>query len=205
MVAVATEICSLDRVRTELRIAPGDNDHDAMLLDHIEEAVAYIERRTGYPMVDRDRVVRCLQPTKNSPIVLRVRGLSAIKSIQYWSAAAHSDDPLPDGILNYSDLGGIDALSSLDSVRSDGVRILPPPAGWPEFLPNTFLRVTCVLGLNLNNHPSEIAFRQAVVMLVRQYYNGESTSKRNRAVNALLAPYVSRATNEGSVDYIVYG
>ena len=198
MVATATDLCSLDRVRTELRLDPGDDEHDVMLVEHIGAAVAWVAKRVAYPIVDRDRTVGVYQPSNGHPLRLALRGLKAVGDIRYWTE--HGDpETLPDGHL-----AAPEATQVKPMPQGDGLFVLPPVGGWPSFYGSTPLEVDVTLGLTLGRHPNEAALRQAVVLLVRELYDG-GMMRSNMTLNSLLSPWCAKAPRLGQRDYVIHG
>ena len=70
--ATALEVVSLERARLELRIPPGDSDHDPLITEQIAAAVAFVEADAGVSFADMEAPVA---PEWSVPVVIVLRAL----------------------------------------------------------------------------------------------------------------------------------
>ena len=171
MADTALEIVSLDVIKTELRLG-GDTvesraafvDHDLLLTGHIQAAVGFVEDRVRLVLIDRTKTFSCPRPTKDdSPLCITSYGIKSIDAVRYWTG----DDSLRD------DPTGSIALATLGREGYYGSKVYyvwPPEDGWPKILENSALEIDSTLGLDSDGVPESL--RQAVVVMVRQLYDG---------------------------------
>ena len=180
MADTATEVVTLDEIKAELRIDAAVSDHDALLTGHIEAAVSFVARHVDAPLVDVAETIYAPRPSGASlPVSFRVLAVKSVESVKYWTpASALRDDP--DGAVAKGDLGRL--------VSEGRHNLLYPPAdGWPEALQGSLLAVQVKRGLAID--ATTKALKQAVVLCVRQFYDGYREIRPTEAFYALIAPW----------------
>ena len=178
MATNALEVVSLATIRSELRIP--DNSHDALLLGQINSAVSFVSEPLRAPLLDRAEGFRCSRPADSYPIVIPSANVRSISSIKYWTATGNLRLE-PDGSIDVSTLGRLQ--------ESDGGFVIyPPAAGWPEVLADSLIEITVIRGMN-----TPAALQAAVVLCVRQLYNGYRDIRPTEAFWALIDPFRSYA------------
>ena len=180
----ATAWLPLRRAKAELRIPREVADHDDLIAGHIEAAVNHVERETGLPLIDRRDTLRVCA-TGMAPMNLGwLVAAREVAGVRYWSSVAAQRLP-PDQVVANETLGELRA--GRPSVGWSKEWFLYPPAdGWPKALSGLF-EVEIVRGLRSPLHPS---LTQAVVLLMRGFYEGADMVRRPNAVTRLLQPYM---------------
>ena len=167
-------------MRSELRITV--DDHDALLIRQINSAVSFVSEPLRAPLLDRAEGFRCRRPGDSTyPIVIPTDGVRSVASVKYWTPDGHLN-AYPDGSISVSTLG------RLEQSAQGGFVIYPPTAGWPEVLANSLIELVVVRGMN-----TPAALQAAVVLCVRQLYNGYREIRATEAFYALIDPFRSYA------------
>ena len=179
MAANALDIVSLAMMKSELRIPAAEVSHDTLLTSQIQNAVSFVSRPLRVPLLDRAEGFRCSRPSYSAtPIILPTDGVRSVGSIKYW---------LPDGSLREAP-GGTIALDTLGRlVDYCGFVIYPPADGWPAVLDGSLIEIVVTRGMD-----TPPALRSAVVLCVRQLYDGYREIRPTEAFYALMSPYRSR-------------
>ena len=178
MAANALDIVSLDTIKLELRIPSGETSHDTLLTSHIANAVSLVARHLRVPLLDRTEGFRCSRPTDSAtPIILPTRGVRSVGSVKYWTAGGSLREA-PDGSI------AVDTLGRL--VEYMGFVIYPPADGWPAVLDNSLIEIVLTRGQD-----TPPALRSAVVLCVRQFYDGYIEIRPNAAFFSLIRPFRS--------------
>lgn len=186
MAATALDILPLDLMRQELRIPDGVVSQDAMLARQIESAVSYIQHSLRAPLVDVTDVYRLTPVTgTTAPLIFAAPALKAVENLAFWTPAG-SKIAAPNGRIDGAALGRL-ALGRYDW-QTHGLS--PTTSGWPETLPDTVFMLTVTRGLDIS--PETAALRSAVVLLVRQLYDGYRQIRSNEAFLRILKPFKSR-------------
>ena len=176
MAADALDIVSLDAMKSELRIPATEADHDTLLTGQIAAAVSFVSRHLRVPLLDRDETFRCSRPSyAAAPIVLATAGVRSVSSIKYWTAAGTLREE-PDGLIVVTTLGRM--------VEYCGFVIYPPAAGWPLILDDSVIEIVVTRGQDTPE-----ALRAAVILCVRQFYDGYRRIRPTEAFYALMQPY----------------
>ena len=174
MATNSLDVVSLATMRSELRIP--DDSHDALLIGQINSAVSFVSEQIRAPLLDRAEGFRCRRPADSYPIVIPSNNVRRVSSVKYWSDAGNLN-AYPDGSI------GVSTLGRLEQDRS-GFAIYPPTAGWPEVLPNSLIEILVVRGMN-----APAALGAAVILCVRQLYDGYRQIRPTEAFSALIDPF----------------
>ena len=183
MSQAATDWLSLDRAKLELRVAAGNDDHDDLIVGHIEAAVDHVERETGLPLIDRTDTLRVCASGKDPMELGWLVAAKEAKAVRYWSGPEVQRLP-PDEEVPVASLGALRAKRPAAGWAKETF-LYPPAAGWPKVVEEMF-EVEVVRGLHPALHPS---LSQAVALLTRDFYEGFEMAKRPSAVGRLLHPY----------------
>ncbi len=174
MATNALEVVSLATIRSELRIP--DDSHDGLLTGQIAAAVSFVSLHLRVPLLDRAEEFRCSRPSyAAAPIVLSTDGVRSVSSVKYWTAAGSLREA-PNGTIAVGALGRL--------VEYCGFVIYPPASGWPLVLDNSLIEIVVTRGMD--TPPAVIA---AVVLCVRQLYNGYREIRPTEAFYALMQPF----------------
>ena len=183
----ALDIVSLDTIKAELRLG-GDTlvtrkrfrDHDALLAGHIEAAVDFTAAQSGLPLLDRREVYAVAQPAMNdTPLIIEAMHVRRVDSVAYWTPSA----PLrssPDGEILTAALG---RLVAAKGARSHAV--WPPAGNWPAMRAGAPVEVTATHGVA--RVPPTL--KSAIIVCVRQLYDGYREIRPTEAFYALIYPY----------------
>lgn len=197
MVAAVTNILSLSAARRELRLAantssPYEADEiDAILTPQLEAAGAWIAGRLQYPLVDTAVNVpaglwydgETIRPHGEQPLSFFALSLQTLTGVQYWERGDRDGDPT-DTITTW----GAWRRGRSGSVDNGNHYLWPDTGGWPE--PYTAVyAVQGSQGLSATD-PALPAIRQAMTLLVREFFEGRHEIKRTHAVFTLLAPHM---------------
>ena len=176
MAAHALDIVSLATMKSELRIPSPGIEHDVLLTGQIAAAVSFVSNSLRIPLLDRSEGFRCSRPSyAHTPIILPTDGVLGVGSIKYWTAAGSLREA-PDGTIAVGTLGRL--------VEYSGFVIYPPAAGWPEVLDNSLIEIVVTRGMT-----TPPALRSAVVLCVRQFYDGYREIRPTEAFYALIDPW----------------
>ena len=171
MATNALEVVSLATIRSELRIP--DDSHDGLLTGQIAAAVSFVSLHLRVPLLDRAEEFRCSRPSYSAtPIILPTDGVRSVSSVKYWTA---------DGSLREAPNGTIDVSTLGRLVEYCGFVIYPPADGWPLVLDNSQIEIGVTRGMD-----TPPALRSAVVLCVRQFYDGYRRIRATEAFYALL-------------------
>ena len=165
-------------------LVPLDTQTD-LLTNQIEAAVSFVSHSLRGPLVDRDEKYYLPPVTGEGPLIFCSPELKSISGIKYWtpSGSLRLD---PDGAIAPGDLG------RLHKERYDWQThlVYGPSAGWPETLHDSLIELTVVRGLDIT--PETAALRSAVILCVRQLYDGYREIRPTEAFMRITAPYRSR-------------
>ena len=192
MANAAIEIVSLDAIKQELRIGGATEaeraaytDHDTLLTGQIEAAVSFVEKLITAPLIDRSETCYAQPPARGAALVFRATHIKSVGEIRYWT---------PNGELRGDADGAIDAADlgrryPAHNEYGNPVRyaIWPPAGGWPETLRGSLVEIDVTRGLDI--HQTTKALRQAVVVAIRQFYDGYRELRPTEAVFALIEPW----------------
>ena len=172
------DIVSLATMKDELRIPAAEVSHDVLLTGQIASAVSFVSRHLRVPLLDRAEVFSCSRPSDSGNVAPRAGArIETVGSIRYW---------LPDGSLREAP-GGTIAVGTLGRlVEYSGFVIYPPADGWPVVLDNSHIEIVVTRGMD-----TPPALRSAVVLCVRQFYDGYREIRPTEAFYALMRPYRS--------------
>ena len=176
MAATALDIVSLATMKSELRIPAAEPDHDVLLTGQIAAAVSFVSRFLRVPLVDLAVTFRCSRPSyAAAPIVLSSAGVRSVSSVKYWTAAGSLREE-PNGSIAVGTLGRM--------VEYCGFAIYPPAGGWPLVLDNSLIEIGVTRGQDTPE-----ALRAAVILCVRQFYDGYRRIRPTEAFFALIRPF----------------
>ena len=178
MATNALDIVSLATMKDELRIPVAETSHDVLLTGQIAGAVSFVSRYLRSPLLDRSEVFGCSRPSySGTPIILPTVGVRSVGSIRYWTTDGSLREA-PDGTI------AVDTLGRL--VEYSGFVIYPPADGWPLVLDNSHIEIVVTRGID-----TPPALRSAVVLCVRQLYDGYRDIRPTQAFYALMRPWRS--------------
>ena len=176
MAANALDIVSLETMKSELRIPAAEGDHDTLLTGQIAAAVSFVSRHLRIPLLDQDEQFYCSRPSSSSaPIILATAGVRSVVSVEYWTVGGALREA-PGGSINVSTLGRL--------VEYCGFVIYPPAAGWPLILDDSVIEIVVTRGQD-----TPPALRAAVILCVRQFYDGYRRIRATEAFFALVGPF----------------
>ena len=163
---------------------PLDTQTD-LLKNQIEAAVSFVSHGLKGPLVDRTEKYYLPPPSGEEPLIFASPMMKSVTEIRYWSPSG-SLRLDPDGAIAPGDLG------RLHKERYDWQThsVYPPAAGWPETLSNSLFELKVVRGLDIT--PETAALRSAVILCVRQLYDGYREIRPTEAFMRITAPYRSR-------------
>ena len=178
MARTALDIVSLAMMKAELRIPAAEIEHNTLLTGQIAAAVSFVSRHLRAPLLDRVEVFRCWRPgDSTAPIVLPTGSVRYVGSVKYWTPGRALREA-PDGAIDVDTLGRVVALS--------GFQIYPPVGGWPLVLGGSLIEIMLTRGMD-----TPPALRAAVVLCVRQLYDGYREIRPTEAFYGMLRPYRS--------------
>ena len=176
MATDALDIVSLATMKDELRIPLAETSHDLLLSGQIAASVSFVSRFLRVPLLDRAVTFRCSRPSSApTPLILSTDGVRSISSVKYWTAAGSLREA-PDGTIAVGTLGR--------QVEYCGYVIYPPAGGWPLVLDNSLIEIGVTRGQDTPE-----ALRAAVVLCVRQIYDGHRRIGTTAAFYALVRPF----------------
>ena len=178
MASSALEVLSLEDARLQCRADDGP-EHDALLRDAVEDAVGYVSRMTGIPLVDRSENFNVV-PSGKTPIEISARDVKEVEEIRYWQPTQELRES-PTGTVTVSDLGRIEEL------RNGCTRIWYPAAGWPNYLPGSCFQVTVKVGFDITEKSKSL--RRAVILMTRTFFENPDRFESDFAVVALIEPW----------------
>ena len=188
MADLATEIVSVLEIKREFRLG-GETDasrdayveQDALFESQIQSAVSFVSQHIDAPLVDTPETLFVAAPTKDCPISLRAFAVKSVEKIYYWTpqSSLRLD---PDGEILESSLGR-NGYEPPDR----HYWIWPPDGGWPQILRDSRMKVEVKRGLDITG--STQALKHAVILLVRQLYDGYREIRPTEAFYALIAPW----------------
>ena len=174
----ALEVVSLERVKTDLRIETAG--HDDLLKGQIAEAVSFVSRMIGMPLVETVETIYAERPVDPVAVLtFPARVVQEVTKVQFWTPAGALREE-PDGLIDGADLGRRVSIDRWTAVH-------PPAAGWPDVLSGSLLAVEVKRQLILDAKTD--ALKRAVILGVRQSYDGHHEIKPTAAVYALIAPF----------------
>lgn len=176
----AAEVLSLETARAELRLPPGETGHDTLLETQIAQAVAWVSAEISAPILDRVETVRAAPPAAaDRPVSVPASAVRRVTAVAGWSPAA-ALRAAPDLAIT-----GWGRVEPSPASPRDAVWLWPPAGGWPATAAGSCFEVTVVRG-QAEIDPS---IRAAVVLALRQLYDGAAEIRPTAAVYALLAPH----------------
>ena len=176
MATDALDIVSLATMKDELRIPLAETSHDLLLSGQIAASVSFVSRFLRVPLLDRAVTFRCSRPSyAPAPLILSTDGVRSISSVKYWTLAGSLREA-PNGTIAVGTLGR--------QVEYCGFVIYPPAAGWPMVLDNSLIEIGVTRGQDTPE-----ALRAAVILCVRQFYDGSRRIRPTEAFFAMLRPF----------------
>ena len=188
MAANPTDILSVADAREQLRVGA---DADSLIATAIEQAVYYVATLTGLPLLDvQEDVYARIPVTEKSAAFLPVLDVMAVRTFQYWQNSQHLRES-PNGSFDLSDDTAENyAVLRLDDPGLDYTPLWRSNADWPSFLPLSKVKVGVTRGIDLAGVHRPI--KQAVILMMRQFFESPERFESSFAVNALLEPLKRR-------------
>lgn len=183
MAASAADIVTVAALKRALEIPAEIDEHDVLLGEEIERAIAWVSRLTSAPLIRTVETVRCL-PLNGSeaPLILRHTFLSEVLQVRYWTAAGDLRGE-PDGTIAAADLGRFDTAEY-------GVGCLWPPAdGWPVRLAGSVYHVEVAREVD----PVPLDVQRAIIIAARLLYDGMTELRPTSALLNLVAGFQHEA------------
>ena len=177
-------VIHLSLMKQELRISTTDTSQDDLIEFQIGASISYFEKDLGVPVLDRKGSLRAERPFANSesPICFRTKRIRTLSGVRYWTET----DELrlePTGTISTADLGR-------SGYGADGYYyIYPPDGGWPVILDDSYLIADVVTGWE----PTPPGLRQALILGVRQLYEGHDEIRPTHAMLIIADPFRSYA------------
>ncbi|WP_425152899.1 hypothetical protein [Candidatus Palauibacter sp.] len=182
MAATALDVVSLERIKAELTLDASHTDRDPALEAQVEAAVTFVARHTSAPLIDRTETLYVVPARGHHVLCLQATHVKSAGPVRYWSLAGALRDE-PDGEIAETDLG------RQTYQTSDRYYLVWPPAGgWPATLAGSLLEVDAKRGLD-DTDPALPALQQAVVLCVRQLFNGYREIRPTEAFYDFIAPW----------------
>ena len=159
MAVTAIEVLSLEDAKVQLSVEPSRTDLDGRIGSCIKAAVAMVQRQTGVPLVDYNKVV-LLNPLKMGPVLIPYRHVRSIVTVAYWTPS-QTIGADPTGAMDVGTLGRLTegAASTL---------LYPPVVGWPDRLQGTPLQITAKLGMTIDERSEDLKFE--VIIRMRHFF-----------------------------------
>ena len=181
MAANATDWLSLADMKVQLGLET-ENHHDAMITGHIQSAVAWLSGPLMAPLVDRETKIAFQPRTSEGRATFYVPWFLADYDQQRVEYLDESGDP---------QAFDVQAKVRLPARRLPTTVILPAPAtGWPAVYPdargNPYL-YRCKVGVP-STHPKKDKIKQALIVAVRDLYNGSRELKAGHILAGFLLP-----------------
>ena len=192
---MAKTVLSLEEMKAELRINADVTEHDALITGQIAAAVSFVSKEISTPLID---VTETYYAEPYGPagadqlLCFPPRDVRSVPSIKYWTAdgALRSE---PDGEIAEDGHGRVVATAH-------GTAVYPPETGWPERLPGSLFAVEAVRGMDVARATFDDqgdlvtagkgeGLIQAVILVVRQLYDGYREIRPTEAFYALIAPW----------------
>lgn len=185
----ANDIVSLARIKSELRLDADDDTQDAMLTAHIRAGIAFVSACIDRPLLPTSDVVIAWSGMRNSqrPITFGKSFVVSVESIDYWTLDASLREESDMAIAG--DALGRFEPSRVNAYNPSGARnyLHPPAAGWPDSLDGSCYQVNVMRQWYSVNAADNIS--QAVILCVRQFYDGMREIRPTAAFYALLEPH----------------
>lgn len=182
MAAAATDILSLADAKLQLRI-DGD-DHDSLVTTAIGAAVSHVSAVTRLPLVDHSKTIYRAPPA-SSDAVMTIED-AYLKTITEWTYITPDQNMQADraGTITIADLGRI------ETDMHGYTHIQPPVAGWPDMsnrygVRPTTQKIVYTRGYTPAAHEDRI--KQAVILVMRDFYEQPDRDYTNKSTEAVLA------------------
>lgn len=181
---MAIDVVGLERIKNELRLPADDDSQDALLTGHIISSVSFIETLIDKPILDTTHEVFSPPAYQGNtkPICFYVDSVKSANEIKYWTLQGELRSD-PDGTIDADSLGRFQRSRSPKYPNA----LYPPAAGWPASLAQSCFIIMVTRGMLTTENAPAIA--QAVVICVRQFYDGFSEIRPNAALFSLVAPF----------------
>lgn len=180
MAETALEIVSLAAVKSELRIAAGDNSQDTLLTRHIQAAVDYVQQSLSLPLLDRARSQFVPPPyTTTDPLRFNSAFVIGVQGVDYWSADAPVGGEPDETIV---DLG----RRMTPRFTYYTLQWANDPDGWPNLQGRVRrFRIRWTEGMDFADN--ELAsLREGALLVAAKLYDGESDFA---SVDRMLLPW----------------
>ena len=192
MATSALGVVSFDLIKHELRLPLADTSQDGLLEFQIDAAISWMEKELSVPILDKYGALGAARPRRSSgylfgqelsaedaPLCFRTQSIRSVTRVRYWSCDNGALRENADETIAIADLGR-------SGYGADGIyRIWPPDDGWPEILSGSLMLADVVVGID----PTPPGLRQAVILAVRQLYEGHDEIRPNHAMYALMNPF----------------
>lgn len=167
-------------MRRELRIVDAATDDlNPVIQRHIEGAVSHIGVRTAYPFVDRTVAYTACPVLPREPISISLRYVTGIASGKY-RLPTQDNREAPSGVLD------LDGISIVPDDHESGWFVLNDE-DWPAMKSNAaYLQVQ----QNLPADKVPAVFKSAIVLFVRDAFDGVPRASTERAIDDMLSPWV---------------
>lgn len=172
MPRTAIEAYSVDDIRRELRLPTNTATVNPVVQAWIESAVGYIQRMTGYPIVT-DTLWR---PVDFSGFPVRVSGrfIAGVERFLVFNVAqTETSEPFDLARITLKQIGNYEYLFESDQEWREGYR-----------------RAMLLFNRSMSVDEIPPAFRSAVVLMVRDGFDGIPRTSTERAVQSILRPWM---------------
>ena len=187
MATSALGVVSFDLIKHELRLPLADTSQDSLLEFQIDAAISWMENELSVPILDKYGALGAVRPRRSIeflsgedlPLCFLTQSIRSISRVRYWSCETGELRENADETIAIADLGR-------SGYGADGIyRIWPPGDGWPEILSGSLMLADVVIGID----PTPPGLRQAVILAVRQLYEGHDEIRPDHAMYALMNPF----------------
>lgn len=178
-----TELVTVEAVKTELRIAPDVDEHNAMITQHMQAALSLVEGYSRVPIIDTTETIAMPMPQADTCMVLpKIPNVLGIDSVEYFP----TDELWLEG--RSTPLTTFGRLEDMPASLITNLLLFPPANGWPE-------AVRYDVTFNVGLHPEKDAhainlFRQAVIAAAKYFYSDQPQQVNiDEKLVRLIGPY----------------
>ena len=190
----ATEVLTPDEARRQLRISPDTDPPNVndpftpIVASAINSAVSFVAEAADVPLLDVTDIYRVTPVGNNHSLCVQLPFGTEVMSVKAWGAAqAYREEPSIDVPL--AGLGRI-------VYQKKATYIYPPATGWPERRDNSPIRVAIKRSFTIGKNTEVL--RQAIIVLMREFYNGYSEIPPLHAVWPLISTGSRAAYSEAT-------
>ena len=179
-----SDLVSVDAVKTELRIGSDVEDHDPMIEQHMESALALVQGYARVPIIDTKVCLVCYVDSTNKPLRLaNMQNVLSVDSVSYYPSEAEWMAGTPGTVTDYGRI-----IKSKQARVPHNLLLFPPAEGWPAAV-----RYEVVLNLGLDADKDKQAievFKRAIVATAKYFY-AEQPQQINidEKITRLIGPY----------------